>query len=337
MDNWTSNFYRSIRNLGELVRWTEWFDSKVPLIFICYYYLFLVENSIGTQALLTFFGGILSTCLFLAFGYYINDISDMEGDKNAGKYKLIHQLPTKIVYGLLIFLGVAGIGLFVFLSKGNPFSLGFIAIAYFFAIFYSIPPIRFKERGIWGLLISATAQRSFLCLYFFSLFNHFSIDTWLFFLLFTFIGIRWILVHQLIDLKSDIRNGVKTFATVQGYIRTSKYLSGIEYPLEIICMFTLWIWISIKIPYIWIIPLGYIVLTGIKWFCFGEGFTSDDLVTYVKPPLADFYFAYWPISFTVFLSLHNSIFWTLFSFNVLWQGRYIYRTVKYFLYAKRNG
>ena len=152
-------------------------------------------------------------------------------------------MPAYIVVVVLCFLGIAGIALFAFLSRGKLLSIFFIAVAYFFAIFYSIPPIRFKERGIWGLLVSATAQRSFICLFFFSLYDRYSLDTWLFFLLFTVIGIRWILVHQLIDIQNDMNNEVHTFTTGQGYIRTRKYLYRIVFPIELFCLFALWIWI----------------------------------------------------------------------------------------------
>ena len=212
----TAERYLSLRAIRTLVRWDEWYDSKVPLLFICFYQMCLVQPIPARQVIVRFTLVTAFACLYLAFGYLINDYSDRETDRLAGKLKLIASLPAPAAVVLLCLLGLAGMAIPLFLIGNRVLALGLTAVAYFFAAFYSMPPVRFKERGVWGLVVSAVAQRSLPALIIFAAFDHFGLDSWLLFVLLALIGVRWILVHQLIDLQNDREAGVSTFAAHAG-------------------------------------------------------------------------------------------------------------------------
>jgi len=319
---------RFLQSIGELIRWQEWYDSKVPLLFVCFYHLCLVESPPTDQVLPKFAVVTGFASLYLAFGYYINDFSDREGDILAGKKKLIAHLPDQIVIGSLCLLGLAGMAIPFTQVHDYPLAVWLAGVAYFFAIFYSMSPIRFKERGVWGLVVSATAQRSLPVLFVFAIFNHFALDTWLFFLLFCLIGVRWILVHQLIDLKNDLKVGTRTFTTRLGCKRTKHLLCGLIFPLEVTFLAVLWGWLIIRIPSLWTLPLGYLIIVAINWVLWKGIDTPYSFTSYGRLPLSDFYYAYWPLALATVLALQRPIFWPILGFNVLWQGNYLFKKGK---------
>lgn len=97
--------------------------------------------------------------LFLAFGYLINDYCDRESDKKAGKDKVIFNLSERTIR-ISFILVIAGAILPVWIYSG--FSLAVIgaeAVTFVMGASYSMPLFRFKEKGVWGLIVSSFAQR----------------------------------------------------------------------------------------------------------------------------------------------------------------------------------
>jgi 4-hydroxybenzoate polyprenyltransferase len=331
----TNSYLHLLQVVGDLIRWQEWYDSKVPLFFVCFYYLCLIEPPPNNQVLTKFAIVTGFACLYLAFGYYINDFSDRECDSHAGKQKLITHLPGPVVVGSLCILGLAGMAIPFTQIRDYPLAMWLAGVAYFFAVFYSMPPIRFKERGVWGLMVSATAQRSLPVLLVFAIFNHFALDTWLFFSLFCLIGVRWILVHQLIDFKNDLNAGTCTFATELGYRRTEYVLCGLIFPLEVISLAVLWEWLISRIPGLGILPVGYLIIVIINWVLWKGIGRPYTFTAYGRLPLSDFYYAYWPLALVTALALRQPAFWPILGFNVLWQGSYLLRKGKTALHLGR--
>ena len=102
---------------------------------------------------------ILSLALYISYTFIWNDYCDMPYDQMVGKWRAVHELPKLFVIGLtasLLFTNFLVVFLFV---ENALFSLVY-ALAYFLSTFYSAPPIRFKERGILGLLIYWEIKKS---------------------------------------------------------------------------------------------------------------------------------------------------------------------------------
>jgi len=81
---------------------------------------------------------------------------------------------------------------------------------------YSLPPLRFKERGILGILVGAATQRPALFLVFVAMTGTWN---WLAAVLTAWLllgGFLAILGHQVEDFQNDVRARVDTFTTRRG-------------------------------------------------------------------------------------------------------------------------
>ena len=336
----TAERYLSLRAIRTLVRWDEWYDSKVPLLFICFYQMCLVQPIPARQVIVRLTLVTAFACLYLAFGYLINDYSDRETDRLAGKLKLIASLPAPAAVVLLCLLGLAGMAIPLFLIGNRVLALGLTAVAYFFAAFYSMPPVRFKERGVWGLVVSAVAQRSLPALIIFAAFDHFGLDSWLLFALLALIGVRWILVHQLIDLQNDREAGVSTFAAHAGRAQTEVLTKWVVFPLEVVCLIALCAYGAHSFSGLWFIPLGYGLVVAANWALWRGVNRPYSFTSYSRQPLSDLYYFYWPIGLALALAFREPVFWLILAFNIAWQGPYLLRhgkTARRLLVRKLHG
>jgi len=148
-----------ITKLLHLIRWEEWYDSKLPLLAATAYYLAMCHSLPWPDAVARYSLSIIFCALFLAYGYAVNDYSDLEVDKLAGKRKLIAEIPRTNTLVLLIALVLLGIIVLLPYYQDRKVILA-VVLCYMLGTAYSLPPIRLKERGIASLLGSAIAQRS---------------------------------------------------------------------------------------------------------------------------------------------------------------------------------
>ena len=311
----------------QVIRWKEWYDSKVPLFFVCFYYLCLKETVVQRHYLRDYTVVLLFACLFLAFGYYINDLSDIEIDKIVGKQKIIHSFSPFIARIIAIVLAFSGIVSALAYVGVSALSLLIIGISYFFAVTYSLPPFRIKEKGEWGLIISALAQRSFPIMFVFLVFGSFDFDTILFFLLYFLIGIRWILVHQLQDLQNDITSNTTTFATRFGYGRT-RLILYVFFCFEVINLIILSIRLAVKTPITLLVPLLYVSILGLNYILWKNVDQPYHLTIYKRIALADYYYAYWPFFLSIVLVLNQPLLWPILVISFIWHFSYFYKEIK---------
>lgn len=294
----------AFQKTAHLFRVGEWYDSKVPMLILPALYLLVLDKGVFSEkrcfavlALLIF------DSLFLAFGYLINDYADIETDKLAGKQKLLHQLSNRTALALLagvVFLGCLPVLLF----NHGLLALILLAVIYFFGASYSAPPLRFKERGTLGLLVSSTAQRCFPLLLLYPMLG--SALTWHFaawMLLSFFVGLRYILVHQYCDLENDRKSGVETFAMknpdrVAGWIRLS-------FAAELVLL--AWLMFPICIQLHWTIAFFvlYAVLAWIRWRGCRAVYGHGGLYSFDQLPLEDLYNNLLPLLFALLLTLQT--------------------------------
>ena len=318
------NIKNIIRISRNLFRWNEWFDSKVPLFFVTFYYLCLNSVITSGQIILRLSLSIVFGCAYLSFGYFINDYYARDQDLAAGKQKTIQSLSDSTILSLLLILGVIGIIIALAMIQNKIFAILFILVAYFLAIYYSKPPIRFKERGVWGLAVASFAQRAIPVLLMFGMFQQYELDSLLLLLLFALIGMRWILVHQLIDLENDQKSGISTFATQSGYTWTIRLTKWVIFPLELACISALFYSTAAHDPILWIMPILYGLVVLVNWFIWKGHDQPYRLTTFARQPLEDFYYVYWPLGLVLILAIKQPIFWLVFLFNFIWQGSYIF-------------
>lgn len=201
-----------MKKIIDYFRVIEWYDSKIPFMLCGYIFnTILVDDRDVWGISIKFFLYFIYLATFLSFSYLINDFSDMEADKKAGKKKVIFDVDKRVTTFVLILLPICGIvPLWIYLDF-NMLFIGLTSIVYFGGAAYSIPLFRFKERGFIGLLECSAAQRCIplLVIPFLVDSNNVYFALWI---IISFIdGIRYLVIHQYIDRENDLKAGIRTF------------------------------------------------------------------------------------------------------------------------------
>src|SRR5436190_3746151 len=92
-----------------LVRWDEWYDSKVPLFLVCTYYAALVHPKLGAELLGEIALLVVLLCGYASFGHMVNDFSDCDADRAAGKRNLLATLSQSRAAVLTLTAGICGL------------------------------------------------------------------------------------------------------------------------------------------------------------------------------------------------------------------------------------
>lgn len=223
----------SRRNWGVL-RYNSVFQNLAAL-----FYIGLSQELFGLPFLgytLLFF---LFSTLMTGYGYFVNDLGDVELDRQHGKPNAFLNMPrgkAVRVVGLMLAAGLAGAAPFLFrVSAAGSHAYGYSFLAALLvwiatASAYSLPPLRLKERGGLGLAATVAAQQSLPALLLMLGF----IQRWdwglLAFLLYaTLRGISSDVGHQIRDFSADASTGTRTFAVSLGWRRACRvYAAALE-------------------------------------------------------------------------------------------------------------
>ncbi len=306
-----------IKESESLVRWREWSTSKLPIIFLVFHYLIVINKNFTTTSLLSFFNFVALICLYASFGYMINDFSDRDVDKKVGKHKVIARISPRAAKFVLFSIFLLGISVSLPFWKHNYVFLILLIAMYILSASYSLPPSRFKEKRWMGIIVASITQRVFPALLCFVIFNYFGWDSLLFLLLFFIIGIRWIIVHQIKDYNNDLKANVKTFITSIGVLKGTRYLFVGVIPIEIILLVITLIVVISKIPLLGFFTGGYLFITYLT----GVRTTKEWLLNSVlveESFLSSFYFFYLPISLAAIISFISPKFLILVFFQLIW-------------------
>jgi 4-hydroxybenzoate polyprenyltransferase len=151
-----------------------------------------------------------------------NDVADRQADRAAGKERWIGRLPAGA--GALVVTALWGAGVSSLLPGASAAALAAYAAALVLGLSYSLRPVRFKARGIWGpLAYSASGTLAF------------AVAPW------AFLGSSWstlavvapavlldkwvnIHFHQVSDCASDRDSGIRTYAVDVGPERARRSL-----------------------------------------------------------------------------------------------------------------
>lgn len=210
----------SLRRPG---RTGDWWDSKIPpVLAFCYASVLLYDvppaAAVRGISLILFVGLCAGS-----YGYLINDLFDIEADRQAGKQNPLSRLPSWQKYAacaVTLALGFAPAALFHY----SRLSLGLLAVEYLLPTLYSIPPFRLKERGVAGVLCDSMGAHAVPCLYTISVLAsagtaHSIAGPWWWLLpacgaIWSLsLGIKGIIIHQFQDRAADMQAGVSTLAT----------------------------------------------------------------------------------------------------------------------------
>jgi 4-hydroxybenzoate polyprenyltransferase len=199
-------------------------------------------------------GYIRDVGLFLAFsltgtayGYLVNDLADRELDRRAGKPNAFHQSSrgqiVAVMTGIVLLMTLLGI----------PFARhpGFILLwgAWILATtVYSLPPLRLKERGVWGLATTIIAQQTLPAAMALAALG--APLWWSALLLLLYITLRGIcsdVGHQMRDRARDRSAGARTFAVIRGP-RAIARLYGLSLELEALVFGAVLVALAMTLP-----------------------------------------------------------------------------------------
>lgn len=223
--------------LLQAVRLAEWWIKLSPLFATLYATAFLLDVSVLSlwPVLLLSLAAIAPCAAYVAV---INDLTDREDDRaSAKRNRLLGQPPAMIA--LLLACCIAP-GLVVAVHwRHDPFLLILYLGAWAAFSLYSIPPVRLKGRGIFGVVADACGAHVFPTLLLVALVYRWqgaAIDPVWFVATAVWsgcYGLRGILWHQIIDRDNDDKAGVRTFVQRNniGLVRSLAHL--VVFPLEL--------------------------------------------------------------------------------------------------------
>ena len=233
----------SVRVLGRVDNW--WYSKVAPAIAISYCAALMYRVPAWPTARSILMIAFVGLCAG-SYGHIINDVFDIEVDRNAGKRNHVARFaPWQrfLFCALTLCLGFAP-ALFVSTSTT---SLLLLAVEFLLPTVYSVPPIRLKGRGALGLLCDSLGAHMVPCLYVISVLAHASghparvhSAASTAFVCFTVIwalslGLIGILIHEFEDRENDLRSGIRTFATEVDF-QTVRGPMGIFFVIEL-CAF----------------------------------------------------------------------------------------------------
>lgn len=202
-----------------LFRSDDWWGSKAALL-MGFVYLFSLWFHIRADRFPVL--ALLSLAViagFASLGYLINDLFDLDKDRQVGKRNFLLDKPIalRIAFFALSLALTFAPWLYLPSDRVSYFLIG-LELSLF--VVYSCPPLRLKERKLLGILADALYAHAVpvaLAAYTFALAGmpapHWYIPLALLLAWQLLAGVRNILVHQQEDLVSDAATGTQTLAT----------------------------------------------------------------------------------------------------------------------------
>jgi 4-hydroxybenzoate polyprenyltransferase len=339
MEITTTNWIRSFEKLS---RWQEYSTTKVPLLFTPMLYYLRLNKVQPLEDYLVIASAALFASMYLAFGYMVNDYSDRQVDRIARKENVIGDLPTPQAFLILAITVIAGLFALIKFQWNAPV-IASLVLTYGMALAYSLPPIHFKVLGFWGLLVGGLSQRMLPLIVLMAALNWWSLAAFLFLGLYAIIGLRWMLIHQIIDEANDRKAGVQTYVTQNGSSRAAWLLYNLFFPLEV-CLGSLLIVITaINFPILALLLVLYWGELLARYVLHQQGKVKFSLDQYGDIPLAVSYFLFWPACFAVLLAGQNLTLIGIVILVILWQWRYmsnegvrLYRLVSLLWWQRRK-
>ncbi len=314
--------------INNLARTAEWFQWKIPPLAAAGYATIFLNDLPFSAKMFSLPILIVSICMVGAYGYIINDIFDIEQDLAAGKKNTMAKLSPFMRFFLLGFCLFIGFTVFLLLNP-TPLMLSLYAANFLLPTLYSVPPIRWKERGILGVLADTSAAHMLPTLIITYTITQLAplagIDSWLLVITMTiwafFVGFRGIINHQLLDLEDDQRIDVITFAGSKSRKNIRNIVMWFSYPAELITFAAFISLLTVNSAPIGFAVSGFALLEISKWwrgwqftYFFPETPESERYLPFVDN---EFYVAWLPLLLAFQLLLLNPLYATMLALHLL--------------------
>lgn len=293
---------------------------------MCMYYVALSQPFPGIDLIREMAVLLLLLCLYASLGHIVNSYCDREIDMVAGKANTLASVSEHYRQILVILIVITSLVTILLVYIKQPVILLLFYLAITIAAFYSLPPVRLKERGIFGLIAAAVAQRTLPVAIVFHALGDWGWPAVVLCVLSTLIGMRYIIVHQIQDESADLLAHVQTVATTRGIDFLRQLLKQFVFPLELATLSIALILMTMEFASVGIAAVIYIFWTALQLLALDwkkEKRFSIEFYTI----LADFYYIYWPLLLSALLIERNNSYWMVFIFTVVWLFRRLYREV----------
>ncbi len=302
---------KALSVFSESTRINNWWNYKIPpLLGIAYALLLLGDYTIAQAT--TIFAVIISTSIGAAgYGHLINDICDIKTDQKANKPNAAAQLqPWQSLLLCLLFISTGFAA--PLLTHLSTIPLALLTANYLLPTLYSVPPLRLKERGIWGILSDAAGAHLVPTLFVAATVLSQTPDPPRNALLFTgvaathafFVGLRGILLHQLWDRANDLNSGITTFVTQRPPETVQTWINRLVFPVEILLLSGVALLLCQSTPALTAFFAVYLLLTAVNIKTAPHPFTPS-------PPKGqniiphDLYEVWLPLALAITLAVQN--------------------------------
>jgi hypothetical protein len=301
-------------DLTTTVRAGEWWEYKLAPIFAAFYATALLLEVSVAALWLTALIVLMALVPGAAYVSIINDATDRDEDLAAGKQNRLIGRSRAYVAALVGITTGAGI-VFSLLWRSDTLLLSAYLAAWLAFSLYSLPPFRFKARGLAGVLCDASGAHLFptlvAVLLVFRAVDRPPDPVWLAAVgVWSFAnGLRGILWHQLTDRDNDHISGVRTFAQRHPPAAAIRLGTFLIFPLELAALGVL-LW---RMQSHWPLALlaAYAAFTAIRAHRFALR------LVIVKPKsrylilLHEYYDLYLPVAVLLASALHHPLDWLM--------------------------
>ena len=243
----------------------DWWDSKLPLLLAIGYYQFTRAPQPSALTCLRAALLFLVSCVGLAgFGYLLNDWTDLAQDRAVGQPNLMaaRREPERLAaLGLSLVVAAVPWPFLPHQLPVVPLLLGEVALL----TAYSVPPLRLKGRGSWGVLADALYGYTLLLVVSLEVFGRVvHVDApaafWLPLVAWSLtLGARHVITHQLGRVRRDESFDVRTLAVRMGWDTTFRVLYRVVLPMEAALFVVLLVLFGQQTL---LVPAGFVVHAG---------------------------------------------------------------------------
>jgi len=205
--------------LKRYLGWRNWsvlvYNSIIENIFVAFFIALSRQISVE-HFIIDLFLFVCFSVFSTTYGFLVNDLADLDLDLRQGKSNTFIGDSRGKAAAIVVFFGMISVA-FGLRFISHPGFLWLWLAWVLCATFYSVRPLRLKERGKAGLLVVVLAQRALPILLLFSAFRY---GAWIEVLVLTvyvlFRGLSSDLNHQIADFRNDQATRTRTFAVEAG-------------------------------------------------------------------------------------------------------------------------
>lgn len=300
----------------EFIRLDNWWCSKIPPLLAVACLLILADPRtpwLSIQGLGYF---LFSISCVAAYGHVVNDLFDLKADRLAGKPNAMARFRRSqvcVIAGALFLAGFVP----VFVAGYSRAAQILLFLNYLWPTLYSIPGIRLKERGLWGVACDAAGSHMTPTAFALAVFsgpsmvldglqNPFPVLAMLWA---TSLGIKGILHHQAADRDNDMASGTVTFATVSPQQRIERLLPWYNLCIELPVSFLFAVSVYHICPLATVVFFWYLALEFIKYRLGFEFALTADHRRSSFPFVNEFFYVVWmPLAAVIQVAFSDLLF-----------------------------